>query len=245
MQIPGFQVQNLTETDCFVYNVVKDFMVANSPVAYYCEGKVIDLARFEEPLDGVMALSDVVDLFRENGSITNQRAADRLKRQLARVYRHLDNGRYQAAVRGLKFFKVRVRFLASLGRISSWSSDRLIYLTDKLIRSIGIPLAKSPQAETGESLPQTFELHQNYPNPFNPETRISYTLPEDGEVKLTIYNMLGQQVKVLVDRHQSAGINTVIWDGRNENEEKASSGIYFYKLQAEELVQTKKMSLIK
>jgi flagellar hook assembly protein FlgD len=70
-------------------------------------------------------------------------------------------------------------------------------------------------------------------------------LPEDGEVRLTIYNVLGQRVKVLVDEYQSAGTQTVVWNGRNENGGKVSSGIYFYKLQAGELVQTKKMSLMK
>jgi len=244
-QIPGFQVNNLSETNSFVYNVVKDFMISHSPVAYYSEGRVIDLASFEEPPIGVMALSDVVELFRENGSITNQHVASRLKRQLDRVHRHLQNSRYKAAVRGLEFFKIRVRFQTLRGHISSWSSDKLIYLTDRLIGSIKVPLAKASQAETGEAIPDGFELLQNYPNPFNPETQIVYSLPYPADVRLTIYNMLGQQVRVLVDAYQSAGTNTVIWDGRNENGEKVSSGIYFYKLQAGEFVQTKKMSLIK
>ena len=244
-QIQGFQVSNLQQTDFFVYDVVRDFMVAHSPVAYWAEGRVIDLAAFENPIVGVGALSDVVELFRDNGSIRPKQLAEGLIRNLEQAQRHLAHGREQAAVWSLEFFKIRVRFLTWLGRISRPSSDRLIYLTDKLIRSIGVPFAKSPQAETEVSLPQAFELHQNYPNPFNPETQISYSLPDDGQVRLTIYNVLGQQVKVLVDEYESAGTKTVVWDGRNQDGEKVSSGIYFYKLQAGELVQTKKMSLMK
>jgi 5'-nucleotidase/UDP-sugar diphosphatase len=244
-QIPGFQVNNLQQTGFFVYQVVRDFVTANSPVAYWAEGRVIDLSLLEEPLVGVMALSDVVELFRKNGSIHPRYVADRLKRHLRQTQRHLEHGRDRAAVRSLEFFKIRVRFLARWGCISSWSSEKLIYLTDKLIRSIGVPFAKSPQTEISESLPQAFELHQNYPNPFNPETQISFSLPEDGEVRLTIYNVLGQRVKVLLDEYQRAGTQTVVWDGRNEKGEEVSSGIYFYKLQVGEFVQTKKMSLMK
>jgi hypothetical protein len=244
-QIPGFQVNNLSETGFFVYDVVRDFLIANSPVAYYSEGRVIDLASLEEPLAGVTALSDVVELFGENGSINSQKAAERLRRLLAKVYSHLEGGRDTAACQGLNLFKIRVKFLASRGLISSWSSDRLIYLTNKLTRSFGFPPAKTSALETGGILPQKFQLHQNYPNPFNPETQISYNLSEGTHVKLTVYNVLGQQVKVLVDEFQSAGTNIVIWDSRNENGKRVSSGIYFYKLQAGEVIQTKKMSLAK
>ncbi len=244
-QIPGFQVDNLQQTDFFVYQVVRDFMIANSPVACWAEGRVIDLSPFEDPLVGVAALSDVVGLFGENGSIHPRHVTKGLQRHLRQTQRLLEHGREEAAVRSLEFFKVRVRFLTWLGRISSWSSERLIYLTDKLILSVGVPPAKSPQTGSGGNLPLAFELRQNYPNPFNPETHISYSLPENGEVRLNIYNMLGQRVKVLVDEYQHAGTQTVTWDGRNENGERVSSGIYFYKLQAGELVQTRKMTLMK
>jgi 5'-nucleotidase/UDP-sugar diphosphatase len=244
-QIPGFQVSNLQQTDFFVYNVVRDFMVAHSPVAYWAEGRVIDLAPFADPIIGVGDLSDVVQLFADNGSIHPKQVAQGLIHNLGRAQYHLEHGRDQAAVRSLQFFKIRVGFLTRGGRISQSSSDRLLFLTDKLIRSMDAPFATSPQAGTGASLPQTFELHQNYPNPFNPETQISYSLPQDGQVRLAIYNVLGQQVKVLVDEYQSAGIKTVIWDGRNQSGETVSSGMYFYRLQVGEVVQTKKMSLMK
>jgi len=89
-------------------------------------------------------------------------------------------------------------------------------------------------------LPTIFSLTQNYPNPFNPVTEIKYGLPKDCAVKLTIYNTLGQKVASLVDGHQKAGYKTATWDAGS-----LSSGIYFYRLQAGDFVQTKKMVLLK
>ena len=93
--------------------------------------------------------------------------------------------------------------------------------------------------------PDKFALFQNQPNPFNPETKISYYLSEGCEVKLTIYNILGRRVKTLFEGHQNAGMNTLVWDGKNDQGEQLSSGIYFYRLQAGEFIQTKKMNLLK
>jgi chitodextrinase len=77
----------------------------------------------------------------------------------------------------------------------------------------------------------TFDLAQNYPNPFNPTTAIRFALPQEGRVRLTIYNALGQQVRVLVHAEQGAGVHTVQWDGRDAGGRPASSGIYFYHLE--------------
>jgi hypothetical protein len=93
--------------------------------------------------------------------------------------------------------------------------------------------------------PQTFTLFQNQPNPFNPETKISYFLPKACQVRLTIYNLLGQYVRTLFDGHQEAGIQTLIWDGRDNEGVSLSSGIYFYRLQADNFIQTNKMTLLK
>ncbi len=245
LEIPGFQVNDLQETGSFVYNVVRDFMVANSPVSYYSEGRVIDLAPFQEPLAGVEALCGVVELFRENGSIRNDQAADNLKCQLERAGRHLEKDQYYQAVKALEFFKLRVDHLASQERISSWSAAKLAYLADEFMQSFGVPLAKDEARGEVQTRPRGFQLHQNYPNPFNPDTRISYSLPVDTEVRLTVFNVLGQEVKVLVEGYQASGNHSVFWDGRNEDGENVSSGIYFYKLEAGEFIQTKKMSLIR
>jgi hypothetical protein len=106
-----------------------------------------------------------------------------------------------------------------------------------------VPLGVTPKA--GDGTPEAFELFQNYPNPFNPETEISYVLPTACFVELSVYNLLGQKVRTLVDESQSAGFKNVKWDGKDENGANAASGIYFYKIKAGEFTQSKKMEIIK
>lgn len=90
------------------------------------------------------------------------------------------------------------------------------------------------------SLPLQFALDQNYPNPFNPSTRISYTLPSKGMAHLSVYDILGREVAVLVDEVQNAGPHEVTFDAAH-----LSSGVYFCKLTSAGFVMTKKMVLIK
>ncbi|TDI94656.1 MAG: T9SS type A sorting domain-containing protein, partial [Caldithrix sp.] len=95
------------------------------------------------------------------------------------------------------------------------------------------------------SVPQQFILHNNYPNPFNPATTITYDLPEAANVVLKIYNVLGREVRTLLNSHQQPGVKSVVWDGRNAPGIKVGSGIFIYRLQAGDIVQTKKMILLK
>ena len=95
------------------------------------------------------------------------------------------------------------------------------------------------------ALPEAFSLDQNYPNPFNAKTEIKYALPVDSDVKLEIYNVLGQNVTTLVDKNQSAGYHSLIWDGTNESGQVVSSGLYLYRLTANDKSFLKKMILLK
>ena len=81
-------------------------------------------------------------------------------------------------------------------------------------------------------LPDQFSLKQNYPNPFNPQTIIEYTLPEASEVKIAVFNSIGQQIDVLISAKQNAGAYKITWQGQNKNGHKMASGLYFYKIQA-------------
>lgn len=90
------------------------------------------------------------------------------------------------------------------------------------------------------AIPTKLQLHQNYPNPFNPITTFKYELPQQTQVKLTIYNLLGREVAQLVDAVQTPGIKTLTWDAGN-----LASGIYFYQLQTDNKVITKKSVLLK
>ncbi len=89
------------------------------------------------------------------------------------------------------------------------------------------------------------ESLSNYPNPFNPTTTISFTLPKSEEVEITIYNIKGQRVKELIKGQLKAGINNVIWDGKNENGLMSSSGVYLYRIKTDSNNIVRKMSLMK
>jgi len=91
----------------------------------------------------------------------------------------------------------------------------------------------------------TFELSQNHPNPFNLETRINFSLLKPGNVRLSVYNMLGQKVNTLVDDRKTAGVHSVKWDGTNSLGQKVSSGMYFYKLEMGSQELSKTMFLMK
>ncbi len=108
--------------------------------------------------------------------------------------------------------------------------------------------SKSVNAESIELIgkPTTYQLSQNYPNPFNPSTIISYEVPDDNvQVSLIIYDIQGRSVKTLVNSVQNAGRYKITWDGTNNNGERVSSGIYFYRLEANKFIGIKKLLLLK
>ena len=101
-------------------------------------------------------------------------------------------------------------------------------------------------AESGPSeMPNTYSLAQNYPNPFNPSTTIEFNMADNGHVKVDVFNLLGQHVKTLLDGQAEAGFNQVQWDGTNNTGESVASGVYFYRLSADNYTETKKMTLLK
>ncbi|UCB51649.1 MAG: T9SS type A sorting domain-containing protein [Candidatus Zixiibacteriota bacterium] len=106
-------------------------------------------------------------------------------------------------------------------------------------------LIYDPNAKPFTNIPNTYRLFHNYPNPFNPETQIKYDLPLSGNVTLSVYNVLGQKVRALVDGMQEAGHRSVTWDGRDDAGREVASGIYFYKIKAEDYQMTMKMVLLK
>ncbi len=101
-------------------------------------------------------------------------------------------------------------------------------------------ITQTTDSEIESNIPNQFLLEQNYPNPFNPNTSIKYQLPVEGIVRLTIYDVTGRVVALLVDEHQSAGLKTVQFDASN-----LSSGVYLYTLESGSFLQTRKMLLIK
>jgi len=124
------------------------------------------------------------------------------------------------------------------------ATDEYLFKTGGTVSAYQISL---PELAVDEHsfLPNEFILHQNYPNPFNPSTTLRYDLPENSFVSITIYNMLGREVRTLVNSTQNAGYKSVIWDASSNNGKTVSAGVYLYHIQAGEFVQTKKMVLLK
>ncbi len=112
--------------------------------------------------------------------------------------------------------------------------------TDKLLESIrtGNHLVTVPPVTK-------MTLNQNYPNPFNPETTLSFSIPADGKVELSIYNIKGQKVKTLINETMPMGGHKVVWNGKNSSNKNVSSGVYFSRLTSGGKTQVKKMLLMK
>ena len=111
--------------------------------------------------------------------------------------------------------------------------------------TVGINASDAVLSINEELLPEVYALHQNYPNPFNPITTLRYDLPEQANVNIIIYDMLGRQVKTLINQTQDAGFKSVIWNATNDYGKPVSAGVYLYQIQAGEFVQTRKMVLLK
>jgi Tol biopolymer transport system component len=95
------------------------------------------------------------------------------------------------------------------------------------------------------ALPATFEMEQNYPNPFNPTTTIGFAVPDAGEVKLAIYNLRGQLVRILHNGPLAAGHHKVVWDGADAQGAKVATGVYVYRLEGNNFIAHRKLVLAK
>lgn len=107
------------------------------------------------------------------------------------------------------------------------------------------PIVSVEEKRFEDRLPQEYALQQNYPNPFNPTTNISYQIETASNVSLIIYDVLGSKVKTLVSGYQAPGYHTVTWNGRSDFGGKVNSGVYLYTLKAGQLLESKKMILMK
>ncbi|UCE05161.1 MAG: T9SS type A sorting domain-containing protein, partial [bacterium] len=114
-----------------------------------------------------------------------------------------------------------------------------------VVREKGSVVHVKQENNTGSSIPKDYALLQNYPNPFNPVTNIFYNLPEKSPVVLKVYNVLGEEIKILVNKVQEAGTKMAIWDATDNSGKPVTSGIYFYQIIAGYFNQTKKMILLR
>ncbi len=125
------------------------------------------------------------------------------------------------------------RATGNVGHLNSWG-----------IRIVGTGIAQDVY-QSGEPLPNDFALNQNYPNPFNPSTKISFTIPEAGAVKLEVFDILGRKVATLLDASLTAGNHLIEWDGKSSEGVPVSSGVYFARLATGDKSGVIRMSLLK
>jgi len=128
-----------------------------------------------------------------------------------------------------------------------YSKNGLIFISDfdAGLTIVTFDTAAVTISNPTEAIPTVFALEQNYPNPFNPSTRIAYQLPELTQTKLQIFNVMGQEVRTLVNTTQSPGSYEVSWNGRNNQGIQVPAGIYIYRLQTDGFSEMKKMVFTK
>ena len=115
----------------------------------------------------------------------------------------------------------------------------------KFVDQNGNIISQATQSINIENVPEEFALHQNYPNPFNPVTTINYDLPLQSYVRIVIYDLLGRQIKELINQNIDAGYHSILWNTKNDLDNSVSPGIYFYQIQTKDFVKTRKMVLLK
>jgi hypothetical protein len=123
--------------------------------------------------------------------------------------------------------------------LAEFSEDMPLFSPMEVTASTGVA------HEVGTPVPTTYALFQNYPNPFNPETTIEYQVADNAPIRLVVYNLLGQQVRTLVDEPMLAGHYKSVWDGRDEWGNQVASGVYFCRLETSRYTSTKKMTLLR
>ncbi|MCX6142142.1 MAG: T9SS type A sorting domain-containing protein, partial [Ignavibacteriales bacterium] len=117
-----------------------------------------------------------------------------------------------------------------------------VYFDDLTVQKVGTTTGVS---SGNSSIPKVFELSNNYPNPFNPSTKIQFAVPNEQNISLVIYNLLGQRIRTLVQGVYAAGQYTVTWDGKDQVGRTLESGVYIYRLETGSIALVKKMLMLK
>jgi hypothetical protein len=242
-----------------VGKVVPTMLGLNSDARYYLDAGT-DLPRVGEELSVAVSLEDFVEV--RGYGLTVEYDSELLEFVESRVVNNLLGENDLAAPQVFAQADGKVA-IAALGNTASEGDlglnlifrskqeieDSYIELTNGALQdgTYGLNQITTPVSVRIETRPEAYALADNYPNPFNPETTIKYQLPEAGQVRLEVYNMLGQVVKTLVDNQfQNAGRYTLQWDATNNSGQPLSSGVYFYRILAGgEFQSHKKMLLLK
>jgi hypothetical protein len=192
------------------------------------------------PSEMVQDIIDEIDELIINGYLTGNHAQP-LITKLERVIDKLDENKITPAINQLGAFINQVNEYINSDKLTEVEGQSLIILAEEVIDELMFLVKISPElSEDNSNIPDEYRLEQNYPNPFNPVTTIEYVIPEAGNVKLIIYDILGNKVKTLVNEYITNNHNTVKFDATG-----LSSGTYIYSLNMNGNSINKKLVLLK
>lgn len=177
-----------------------------------------------------------------NGAFSNSNIMEFIDQTLSRIE--------EARIRNFIRWQIIGQYVWPNYYVGATYEDEVNYLKNWILgrlewMDIELTGTSLPVDENNNQIIQSFSLQQNFPNPFNPTTTINYNLPESGNVRLTIYNLLGQQAKTLVESFQAAGDYSLVWNAMDDGNNPVSSGMYFYSLETDNQTFQKKMMLIR
>jgi len=160
----------------------------------------------------------------------------------------LDQYRVFMMVYGNSQEVIRFKIWEASGDILYDGNEIVTFQSDDIIGNPHQPLYLTKAAlQIGDKgyIPDVFSLSQNFPNPFNPNTKLGFGVPEDARVKITIYNLLGQQVKTLVNEDMLAGYRFIVWNGTNQFGQSVTSGMYIVVMESKNFRKVRKMVMLK
>ena len=197
------------------------------------------------PAEATQDLIDEVGLLVTAG-VLNQGQGNALITKLNGAINKLNQRNTNAAINILQAFINQVSAFINAGILSSAEGQPLIDTAQAIIDAIQSGLGKQVGEPVSlEQVPYEYKVSQNYPNPFNPTTTIHYELPVEGFVTLKVFDVLGKEVKTLIEGYRTEGRYEVEFSAKGGDAYSLPSGIYFYQLRAGSFVETKKMILMK
>lgn len=194
----------------------------------------IKYSQIQDPAEITALIVNTIDSMQTAG-ILSEGNANSLRTKLNDAIKKINEGQFNTAINNLNAFTNEVQALINSGRLTPLQGNALIDRANAIIEQLS-----GDRSPTLTEEPKEYKLHNNYPNPFNPVTSIRYDITETSDVKLVVYNTLGQEIDVLINKTQQAGSYIVEWHASNY-----PSGVYFYKLTAGKFTDIKKMVLLK
>ena len=229
-----------------IFSVENDATVDYDPsLDSFLSGRGTNTLTILTPEQQIENLMDEIQNLIDEGDL-KQGQGKSLLVKLQSALTQMGAGDVAAAITQLQVFITQVDGFIKSRLLAREEGEPLIVASNAIIDQLSC-LPKHGITDQQEELvqPTTFALKQNYPNPFNPETRISFALPEAGEVELSIYNLQGQIVRKLISQQVNAGHHEVIWNGKDEAGQILPSGVYLHKLKVNGFEETRKMTFMK